>query len=139
MSLEKLKAFLSLMEKISPSSCNTVAVIVKYQQEKAFSQEIDVLFQTLLSSDSGALPQSNKRRSFRNPAILDPFLIHKNQGNNELKQRLEELEVEQLKDIIAEYGLDSSRRALAWKKSERLIELIVKTVNSRARKGDVFR
>ncbi|NEQ27131.1 MAG: hypothetical protein F6K28_50615, partial [Microcoleus sp. SIO2G3] len=107
--------------------------------DKAFSQEIYVLFQILLSSDSGTLPQSNKRRSFRSPAIIDPFLIHKNQGNNELKQRLEELEVEQLKDIIAEYGLDSSRRALVWKKPERLVELIVKTVNSRARKGDVFR
>ncbi|MBW4547806.1 MAG: hypothetical protein KME25_25675 [Symplocastrum torsivum CPER-KK1] len=71
MSLEKLKAFLSLMETISPGSSNTVAVIDKYNQYKAFSQEIDVLFQTLLSSDSGTLPQSNKRRSFRSPAILD--------------------------------------------------------------------
>lgn len=139
MSLEKLKAFLSLMEKISPSSSNAVAVIDKYQQDKAFSQEIDLLFEILFAIDSETLPQLNKRRSRRHSAILDPFMIHENEGNNELKQRLEELEVEQLKDIIAEYGLDSSRRAMVWKKSERLVELIIKTVNSRARKGDVFR
>ncbi|HCF29768.1 MAG TPA: hypothetical protein DEV81_21775 [Cyanobacteria bacterium UBA11049] len=93
----------------------------------------------MFSNDSETLPQSNKRRSHRSPAILDPFLIQEIEGNNELQQRLEELELEQLKDIIAEYGIDSSRRAMTWKKPERLVEMIVKTVNARARKGDAFR
>jgi len=49
------------------------------------------------------------------------------------------LSVEQLKDIVSEHALDSSRLALKWKSADRLVELIVATVRSRIEKGDAFR
>jgi hypothetical protein len=57
----------------------------------------------------------------------------------ELPRRLGELSVEELKDIIAEHGMDRARLARKWKAKDRLIELIVNAVKSRAQKGDAFR
>ncbi len=74
----------------------------------------------------------------RPPGILDPFAIYL-AGEDSLRRRLSELDVELLKDIIAANGMDSSKLAMKWKTSERLVELIVDTVKSRSRKGDAFR
>jgi hypothetical protein len=52
---------------------------------------------------------------------------------------LENLSVEELKDIVSEHALDSSRLALKWKKADRLLELIVTTVRGRLEKGNAFR
>lgn len=74
----------------------------------------------------------------RSPGVLDPFNVIQ-QGEEALKTRLEELDIEQLKDIVAEHGMDRSKLAMKWKTKDRLIALIVSTVSSRARKGDAFR
>ena len=50
-----------------------------------------------------------------------------------------ELDTEQLKDIVAEHGMDTAKLAMKWKSSERLIEFIVSTVEARADKGRAFR
>jgi len=49
------------------------------------------------------------------------------------------LNIEELKDIVAEQGMDRSKLARKWKNKERLINLIVTAVESRMRKGDAFR
>ena len=74
----------------------------------------------------------------RAPAVLDPFAIYA-EGEGALRQRLDELDTERLKDIIAEYGMDSAKLAMKWKAPRRLVELIVGTVRDRSRKGDAFR
>ncbi len=136
MSLKQLEAFVTLMETILPEKAET---IIRYQRDPKFAQKIDSLFQNLLEGDIKKNSPSPKRRSRRNPATLDPFDLYKQGRAEGLRQELENLEVEQLKDIIAEHGMDSSRRAMAWKKPERLVELIVQTVSRRARQGDAFR
>lgn len=45
----------------------------------------------------------------------------------------------QVKDIIAEYRMDPSQRAMHWRNRERLIQLILDTARRRAAKGDAFR
>ena len=136
MSIEKLEAFLTLMEKITPDKD---ATLDKYKQDLEFARTIDVLFQTLSETDAKIPPRGKQQRSRRNPGILDPFDLYKQGGEAGVQQELERLEVEQLKDIIAEHGMDSSRKAMTWKKPERLVELIVQTVSRRARRGDAFR
>jgi hypothetical protein len=61
------------------------------------------------------------------------------QGENALRGALTPLNVEQLKDIVAEYGMDTSKLALKWKSRDRLQDLIVATVRDRLAKGDAFR
>jgi hypothetical protein len=47
--------------------------------------------------------------------------------------------MEELKDIVAEHGMDSRKLAMKWKTPDRLIDLIVETVRERVTKGNVFR
>ncbi|MBI5090888.1 MAG: hypothetical protein HZB26_00415 [Candidatus Hydrogenedentes bacterium] len=80
-------------------------------------------------------PQKSARRQ---PGRFDPMALHR-QNPKELPRRLDELTVDELKDIIAENGIDRAKLAMKWKTKDRLIQLIVDTVESRALKGDVFR
>lgn len=73
----------------------------------------------------------------RPPPVLDPVAIAR-QGEEELRSRLAPLTLDQLKDIVADYGMDRDRLAMRWKTSGRVIDRIVEISMSRARKGDVF-
>lgn len=86
--------------------------------------------------DPGPAVRAGGRRT---APVFDPFVIHREDGPEALRQRLEDLSVEQLKDIIAEHGMDRDKLAMKWKTPDRLIDRITATVSSRAKKGDVFR
>lgn len=75
----------------------------------------------------------------RPPGPLDPFQLHEEGGAATLRRALGKLEIEQLKDIVAEHGMDRQELAMKWKTPERLVDLIVETVSARAKKGDAFR
>jgi hypothetical protein len=83
----------------------------------------------------GATPGRGRRRA---PAVLDPLVIYRD-GEEALRTRLGELNMEELKDIVAEHGMDSRKLAMKWKTPDRLIDLIVETVRERVTKGNVFR
>lgn len=74
----------------------------------------------------------------RKPGVFDPIVVHR-ENPDKLKLRLKELDIEELKDIIAEQGMDRSKLAMKWRTKERLINLIITTTESRVRKGDAFR
>jgi hypothetical protein len=133
MSLDKLMALIKLLDEVRP---DPQATLTKYQHDPDFAQEIDSLFQ-ILSTKSKS--RSKKRRTRRRTSVFDPVELYHQKGEKHLRQQLQQLEVEQLKDMIAEHGMDSSRRAMRWKKRDRLMELIVQTASCRARKGDAFR
>lgn len=133
MSLEKLTALIKLLDEVRP---DPQATLTKYQHDPDFAQEIDALFQ-ILSAKKPSL--SKKRRNSRMKSVFDPVELYHQKGEKHLRQQLQHLEVTQLKDMIAEHGMDSSRRAMRWKKRDRLIELIVQTASCRARKGNAFR
>jgi hypothetical protein len=83
---------------------------------------------------------AHKRRAGRREAgLIDPFEVLKAGGSEGLQERLAQLTVEQLKDVIAEHGMDRDRLAMKWKDSGRLIERIIETSVSRANKGHAFR
>ena len=79
-----------------------------------------------------------RSRNKRARAVIDPYREFAG-GEDQLLRKLEPLTLDQLKDVVSEYALDSSRLALKWKSRERLIELIVTTIRNRVQKGDVFR
>ncbi len=84
-------------------------------------------------------PEKPRARSHRRkPGPFDPMLVLR-ENPEALKTHLEALNVEQLKDIIAEHGMDRDRLAMKWKDKSRLVDRIITTVNSRAKKGDAFR
>jgi hypothetical protein len=83
----------------------------------------------------GTLPTRGGRRA------AGPFDPHELYAENEdaLRRRLNDCDIEQLKNIVAEHGMDHDRLAMKWKTPDRLIERIVDTVAARARKGEAFR
>lgn len=78
------------------------------------------------------------RRNRRAPGVLDPFELY-SQGEQSLRQALDALKIDQLKDIVSEHAMDSSKLALKWRSPARLVELIVTTVRTRVEKGDAFK
>lgn len=93
---------------------------------------------SLKAPKAAASPASSKRGGRRAPGAFDPFAVYAD-GEATLRARLADLTLDQLKDIIAEHGMDPSKLAMRWKKPEKLIDLIAMTVRDRAEKGDAFR
>jgi hypothetical protein len=90
-----------------------------------------------VSGAGNTLPiQRPKNR--RPPPVLDPIEIAR-QGKSTLRARLTALSIDQLKDIVAEFGMDAGKLVIKWKKADRIIERIVETSMARAQKGDAFR
>lgn len=79
------------------------------------------------------------RRGNRRAAALVHPLTEIAQGEANLRARLAALDLEQLRDVVAEYGMDPNRLVMKWKDRERVVDHILATAVSRARKGDAFR
>ena len=80
--------------------------------------------------------KSSKHR--RAAGVIDPFAVRRD-GPGALRRALEALTLEQLKDIVAEHAMDPGKLAMKWRTPERLIDLIVETVEMRRTKGSAFR
>jgi hypothetical protein len=101
----------------------------------------DELRQRLADILGGSAEQtkaSTRRSARRKPGLVDPMAVYR-EHPEDLSRRLDGLSVEELKDIIAEHGMDRTTLARKWKEKDRLIELIVNAVKSRSQKGDAFR
>jgi len=108
-------------------------IIQEYDNNESFRKRIEDLLEPKPDEKT-----EKKRKNKRTPAVLDPIILAE-KDINELKIKLDELDIEKLKDIVSEFRLDSSRLVMKWKDKERIIEHIVKAAISRAEKGDVFR
>ena len=91
----------------------------------------------LLDGGSGR-KASGRRTGRRDAPVLDPFDIYR-QDPNALAERMASLDLEQLRDVVAHYGMDPRRLVMKWKTTDRVIAHIVETVQTRSRKGDAFR
>lgn len=92
-----------------------------------------------LGYESGAKEESKKRKGGRRtPAVFDPVLLA-GEGEVRLRQKLEGLTVEQLKDILAEYGMDPGKKFMKLKTKQTIIDRIAEVSTSRTEKGDAFR
>jgi len=85
----------------------------------------------------GEFAPARSARRKRAPAAFDPVAAA-HDGADALRARLAALSADQLKDIIAEYGLDPTGRANRWRKPERLVDLISDRAVERAQKGRGF-
>jgi hypothetical protein len=70
--------------------------------------------------------------------VIDPIELGR-QGEAILRTRLNELDIEQLRDIVAQYGMDPGKLVMKWKDATRIIDRIIEVSLSRATKGDAFR
>lgn len=90
-------------------------------------------------ADLVQLPPGLKRTGRRAPAKLDPFKVLAESGEETLVSQLAELDLEFLRDIVAQFGMDPCRLVMKWKEPQRVRDHIVATTVQRSRKGDAFR
>lgn len=79
------------------------------------------------------------RSGRRSPGPLDPFAVYADTGESGLRQALATLDLEQLRDLVAEHGMDHDRLAMKWKSPDRVIGRIVERVEAVSSKGFAFR
>ena len=117
-------------------------VIEHAERNPEFKDELlRVLGQDRLSTRASPLATEtlNKRpRNRRAPAVLNPIEIVR-EGEPLLRTRLAALNLEQLRDIVAEHGLDPGKLVMKWRTPERVIDRIVEVSIARSRHGDAFR
>lgn len=75
----------------------------------------------------------------RATAAFDPVTVLREHDDHELRSRLAGLNLEQLKDIVAQYGMDPGKLVMKWRTRERVVDRIVEISMKRAQKGDAFR
>lgn len=85
--------------------------------------------------DDGETKRGKNRRA---PAVIDPVQVVRD-GETALRGALEKLSLEQMRDIVAEYGMDPGRLVMKWNSPERVVDRIVEMSVARAYKGNAFR
>ena len=113
------------------------AITEEADRNPRFAQKLAVALD-LDKSVSPPQRQAKKRGGRRNPAVFDPVTLC-SEKNGELQKKLELLDIDQLRDIVAEYGMDTGKLVMKWKTKERVIDHIIKIASARANKGDAFR
>lgn len=91
-----------------------------------------------LQKEQGDSTGGTRAKNRRAKAVLEPVSLVRD-GEQVLRAELEKLDLEQLRDIVAEYGMDSGRLVMKWVKTARVIDRIVEIASTRANKGHAFR
>jgi hypothetical protein len=111
-------------------------LLAAVRKDEKLAAEIDALLGFEKRPPGASVPSGSRHR--RKPAVFDPFEVYE-QGESTLRSRLGELDLEALKDIVAEHGMDPGKLVLKWKTKERILEHILVTVQARSKRGDAFR
>ena len=113
-------------------------VIEQAEKDEEFAKKLSDVFAGTSKKNDKAENTSKRAANRRDAAVLDPIKLTE-EGDALLWDKLEALTEKQLKDIIADFGMDPSKLAMKWKDKERLIRHIIDTSERRATKGDAFR
>lgn len=79
-----------------------------------------------------------KRQAATTAAIPDPFQVLRKDGEDGLRDRLAQLDIAALRQIVRAHRLDPARISARWTATERVIALIVDQVRARANHGRAF-
>lgn len=113
------------------------AILEEIRRNPEFAERLATALDRLGKDIDVEAPKKGKGGR-RAPAALDPVAAYQ-EGGAVLRQRLAALNLDQLRDIVAEYGMDPGKLVLKWKTKERVIDHIVDTASARAKKGEAFR
>lgn len=111
------------------------------ERDPVFAEQITIALGLREQVSPKAEPKrsSTARPKNRRPAaILDPIQLVRD-GEPQLRARLSALTLEELKDVVADYGMDPGKLVMKWKDADRIVDRIVELSLARAQKGDAFR
>src|SRR5437762_12996018 len=70
---------------------------------------------------AAAITGTTRKGGRRTPAVFDPVELAR-QGEGVLRVRIGTLNLEQLRDIVAQYGMDPGKLVMKWKDTKRLMD-----------------
>ena len=116
------------------------AVAEQAARDPAFAARLEEIMGAggLATSGRPARADGARKGGRRAAAVLDPIELARS-GPDPLRKELAPLELSQLLDIVAEYGMDPGKLVMKWKDPDRVVDRIVETAIARATKGDAFR
>lgn len=106
-------------------------VLQEAETNPLFREKLESLFEP---DPRIKLGKTNRRMS----AVFDPLKQYED-DKTALASKLNELNIDQLKDIVSEFGMDPNKLVLKWKDPSKIIDHIIKTTESRVKRGDSFR
>jgi hypothetical protein len=110
------------------------AIVEETEKNSEFSKRIE---EALGLQEKAPKPVGSRATHRRAPAVLDPVELAR-RGEPTLRANLAQLNLEQLKDIVADYGMDPGKLVLKWKTTDRIINRIIEVAIGRAKKGEGF-
>lgn len=117
------------------------AIVEETQKNEPFRVNVERAL-GINTSTSAPLPRAKgttkQKKGRRTPAVLDPVELAR-QGEDTLRTKISVLTLDQLRDIVAQYGMDPGKLVMKWKDTNRVMDRIVELALARATKGDVFR
>ncbi|SOC11265.1 hypothetical protein SAMN05880501_106114 [Ureibacillus xyleni] len=106
-------------------------IIDETKNNNDFAEKISCVF----TESKPVQVHKNKRK----PALFHPIIILDEKGEEALLHSLNKLDIDQLKDIVAEYGMDPAKKVMRWKKKEKFVAHIIEVSHNRLKKGNAFR
>lgn len=118
------------------------AILEEAEKNESFRSNIERAF-GISDRLGGQQPQSEettgRRKGRRAPAVLDPVELARQGGESLLREKIKTLTLDQLRDIVAQHGMDPGKLVMKWKDVNRVMDRIVDLASARATKGDAFR
>ena len=119
------------------------------ERNKAFRQRMEEAIHLAMADASPAVKGKSQNAKLpveggarkggrRTPAVIDPIALAR-EGEDSLRRDLARLDIEQLRDVVAEHGMDPGKLVMKWKDRDRITERIVELAMARSTKGDAFR
>ncbi|TGP31536.1 hypothetical protein EN828_25460 [Mesorhizobium sp. M2D.F.Ca.ET.185.01.1.1] len=114
------------------------AVADAAERDSEFAAKLDELFGNEQPRHKRPEPAHGRPKNRRPAALLDPVEVIR-KGEVILRDQLAKLSLEELRDVVADYGMDPGKLVMKWKDSNRVIDRIVEIAAARSQKGDAFR
>lgn len=82
------------------------AVADEAERNPGFAQKLETVFDLEQSRRNDKGTKRTRSQGRRTPAAFDPVAVRRKEGVQGLRSRLSGLDIEQLKDMVAQYGMD---------------------------------
>jgi hypothetical protein len=113
-------------------------VLEEAERNPDFAQRLQCALGIADAAAVAKTPEGKKSRT-RAAATMDPVAILADHGEDALRRELQLLPLDKLLDIVAEFGMDTSKLVMKWKDPVRIYEHIIDNAKRRSVKGDAFR
>jgi len=114
------------------------AVADAVDRDPELASRLSEIFGAAPASPKKPEPAPGRAKNRRPAAVLDPVVVV-GEGEDALRSQLSALSLDQLRDVVAEYGMDQGKLVMKWKDTARIIDRIVEIAAARAQKGHAFR